>query len=99
VERAWEHEARESGTDVDGLARKMRESTTVLKPPDSGIKERMAPEKPVIRVQGEERKETDERDDKRLSRMSMLSDEFVDAPTSPVSEKPKDWNAHLQLSH
>jgi hypothetical protein len=100
LEEAWEKEAKEQGMDIEQLAKNMEENYEWEDKTISRV-EYTLPQEPIIEEE-EENEETEKKDpglridvkatgaEKRFSALSIEEDQFVDALTSPVIDKPKD---------
>jgi hypothetical protein len=97
AEEAWEKEAKGKGMDLERLAKRM-EKDYVWEEKTATRIEHVFPAEDTTSLNGEreeavdaDQKKVDLKVDKRLSRLSLEEDNFVDALTSPISEKPRDW--------
>jgi hypothetical protein len=95
VDKAWEKAAKEKGMDMETLA-KSQEKEYIWEEKTTTRLGLVMPDDDTSSVKGDraevvEPGKTLELKSNRLSRLSLEEDQFVDALTSPISEKPKDW--------
>lgn len=95
AEKAWEKEAKDKGMDMETLAKSLEkeyvweEKTTTrigLVIPEEDTSSSNGDREQIVELREKVELKSD-----RLSRLSLEEDQFVDALTSPISEKPKDW--------
>jgi hypothetical protein len=96
AEEAWAKEAKEKGLNLEKLAKSM-EKPYVWEEKKATRIEHVLSEEDTPNLNGERggvgdvAMKVDLKSDKRSSRLSLAEDDFVDALSSPISEKPRDW--------
>jgi hypothetical protein len=97
VEQAWEKEAKDQGMNIEQLAKNLEEDYTWEEKTISRA-EHTLPQEAVIEEEEKREPKKDKklridvkpRAEKRFSALSIDEDQFVDALTSPLIDKPKD---------
>lgn len=97
MEQAWEKEAKDQGMNIEQLAKNLEEDYTWEEKTISRA-EHTLPQEAVIEDEEKREPKKDKklridvkpRVEKRFSALSIDEDQFVDALTSPLIDKPKD---------
>jgi hypothetical protein len=93
AEEAWQKEAEEKGTDIDGLANVVEKDYHWEEKGLDAI-EHVKPQDEIVlqeETNGQEAEKVKEDGETVDKRLSLEEDQFVDALQSPMRDKPKDW--------